>query len=71
MEPIDIAHAALLEAGRPDLADCIIGFEDEQGFYLEVMDELGADELDIVNRAETLARGFVGLPAIDRSAVVS
>ena len=65
MEPIDIAHAALLEAGRPDLADVIIGFDDDGGFYVEVLDwELAAEDLVVIDKAECLARQSVGLPPI-------
>ena len=35
MRAVDVAHAALMEAGRPDLADEILWFEDDGG-YLEV-----------------------------------
>lgn len=68
MEPIDIAHAALLEAGRPDLADGIHGWDDESdGFYLEFDDDI-LDESDWawIDKAETIARQSVGLPPIIR-----
>lgn len=63
MQHIDVAHAALMEAGRPDLAESIKGFEDEDGFYLE-SDEwiLTDDEWDLIIKAEVMARAFVGLP---------
>lgn len=63
MEPIDVAHAALLEAGRSDLAETIEGFEDEDGFYLE-SDEwiLTEDDWAVINKAEALARASAGDP---------
>lgn len=68
MRPIDVAHAALLEAGRRDLADWIHGWEDEDGFYLEFDDDEILDEADwvLIERAENLARQSLGLPPRDR-----
>lgn len=67
MRHIDVAHAALMEAGRPDLAEIIIGFddEDERGFYLEVIDDDGLTEADwkLIGRAEDQARAFIKLVA--------
>ena len=62
LHPIDVAHAALLEAGRPDLAEWIHGWEDEDGFYLEYDDDI-LDESDwaVIDKAETLARQSIGL----------
>lgn len=72
MRPVDVAHAALLEAGRPDLAEMIVWFEDDDGDggYIEVTDFL-VDEADyeVIDRAETLGRRFVGLGPYPRSAV--
>lgn len=63
MTPIDVAHAALLEAGRPDLADGIIWYCDdseEGGGYIEFNDEiLSESDWAIIDRAEALARSFV------------
>lgn len=69
MNCIDIAHAALLEAGRRDLADSIKGFEDEDGFYVE-SDEwvLSDDEWALIDKAETLARMSVGMGPRERGA---
>jgi hypothetical protein len=67
MAPIDVAHAALLEAGRGDLAECVIGFEDEDGFYLELFDDLTTKaDLVVVDRAEAMARRSVGLEPRER-----
>lgn len=69
MTPVDVAHAALMEAGRPDLADVICWFEDEQGGYIEVADEImSEDDYVLIDRAETLARSFVGLEPYPREA---
>lgn len=68
MRHIDVAHAALMEAGRPDLAEIIIGFDDDDGtFYLEVNDDI-LDEADwaLVNKAENLGRQFAGQPPLVR-----
>ena len=63
----DVAHAALLEAGRPDLADEIITYVDEGGPYLEFDEDiLDEDDWALINKAETLGRAAVGLPPIDR-----
>ena len=67
MRAVDIAHAALCEAGRPDLADEILWFEDDGG-YIEVDSEiLNEFEWQLVNRAESLARASLGLPPIERA----
>ena len=67
MRAVDIAHAALCEAGRRDLADEILWFEDDGG-YLEVDSEiLTEDEWQLVNRAESLARASLSLPPIERA----
>lgn len=68
MRHIDVAHAALQEAGRSDLAEGILGWEDEDGFYLEYEDDiLNPDDWVVVDRAETMARAFVGLPPRQRA----
>ncbi len=62
-EEIDIAHAALCEVGRRDLADTIRGYVDEDGFYLECDDWiLSAADWSLIDKAETLARASVGDP---------
>jgi len=64
----NVAHAALLEAGRPDLADEIATYANAiTGPYLE-FDEDILDEADwaLINKAETLGRAAVGLPPINR-----
>lgn len=63
---VDVAHAALMEAGRPDLADVIAWFPDDGG-YIEVNTTL-LDEPDweLIDRAENIARAFIGLPPIER-----
>ena len=73
LRAIDVAHAALMEAGRPDLAESIIGFDDDDGFgfYLEVnLDILDRtptdDDLTLIVKAENLARMSVGMPTIER-----
>ena len=67
MHPVDVAHAALLDVGRPDLAALIVWFDDEHGGYIEVTDEIvSEDDYVLIDRAETLARQFVGLPPYPR-----
>lgn len=62
-----MAHAALMEAGRPDLAEIIVWCDDELGGYIEVNESiLYRTDWEIVDRAETLARQFVGLPPYPR-----
>lgn len=69
MRPVDVAHAALLEAGRPDLAGIIVWVDDELGGYIEVNESiLYRSDWEIVDRAETLARRFVGLAPYPRDA---
>jgi hypothetical protein len=69
MDAIEVACAALFEAGRADLAELVIGFEDEGGFYLEVMDELaGGGDWAVVDRAEALARQSLGQRPLERAA---
>jgi hypothetical protein len=51
-----VAHAALLEAGRPDLADLVRFFRNGDGsLYLEPLDEVAGDDLELMLRAERLA----------------
>ena len=67
MRPVDVVHSALMEAGRPDLADIIVWFDDEYGGYVEVTDEIvSEDDYVLIDRAETLGRQFVGLPPYPR-----
>lgn len=67
MRPVDVAHAALMEAGRPDLAELIVWFDDEHGGYIEVTDEIvSEDDYVLIDRAETLGRQFAGLPPYPR-----
>lgn len=62
MRPVDVAHAALLEAGQPDLAELIVWFDDDEGGYIEVTDEIvSEDDYVLIDRAETLGRRFIGL----------
>lgn len=73
--PVDVAYAALVEAGRPDLAQLVVWYDDEDdsawpgatGGYLEVND-LVLDEADwaLVDKAEVIARASIGLPPLDR-----
>ena len=68
--PVDIAYAALVEAGRPDLALLIVWYDDDDcGGYLEVNDLiLTEDDWDLVDKAEVIARAFIDLPPLDRPA---
>lgn len=67
MRPVDVAHAALMEAGRPDLAELIVWFDDEHGGYIEVTDEIVSEaDYVLIDRAETLGREFVGLAPYPR-----
>ena len=65
--PVDVAYAALVDAGRPDLAQLIVWYDDVDGGYLEVND-LVLNEADwaLVDKAEVIARAFIGLPPLDR-----
>lgn len=52
----DVAAAALREVGRPDLAELVQFFIDDDGsFYLEPMDEVFGTDLALMKRAERLA----------------
>lgn len=54
--PADVAFGALLEAGRPDLAELVHVFTNDDGtFYIEPLDEV-ADPADValIERAEFL-----------------
>jgi hypothetical protein len=69
MQHIDVAHAALMEAGRPDLAESIIGRDDDDGFgfFLEVNDDIMTDdEWALINKAENMARQFIGQSPLER-----
>lgn len=68
MRAVDVAYAALVEVGRPDLANGIAWFdEDWPGGYLEVNEViLGEADWALITRAETIARQSIGLPPIDR-----
>jgi hypothetical protein len=64
---VNVAYAALTEAGRPDLAESVLGFEDEGGFYLEVNDfVLSEDEWALIDKAEQLARHAIGQLPVSR-----
>lgn len=64
--PIDIAYAALLEARRPDLAAEIAWYDDDGG-YIEVNDLILSEaDWQIIDRAEMIARRFIGLPPLER-----
>jgi hypothetical protein len=55
-----VAHAALHEVGRHDLAEISPAFEDVDGsYYLEPLDELNDPDLELVARAEALGRSSV------------
>ena len=58
MTPIDVAYAALCDAGRPDLALLIVWMDDEPGGYIELLDEVSDADGVLVMRAEQLARMF-------------
>jgi hypothetical protein len=69
MTPVDVAGAALCEAGRQDLAQMIVWFDDEHGAYIEVPDYILTEaDWALVDRAETIARMFIGLPPYPRGA---
>lgn len=52
----DRVHMALMEAGRPDLAELVIVFENDDGTpYVELLDECEPDEVALIDRAEHLA----------------
>lgn len=54
---VDITYAALLEAGRPDLANLVQFFEDDDGsLYLEPMDEVSDLDLIVMSKAVFLAQ---------------
>ena len=70
MHPVDVAHAALLDVGRPDLGELIMWFDDEHGGYIEANGRVLTEaEWALVDRAETLARQVVGLGPYPRSGV--
>ncbi len=57
MNPADVAHAALLEAGRPDLAELVHVFENEDGSpYLEYWDDDLPSDNDrrLMNKAQEI-----------------
>lgn len=54
---VDVTYAALQEVGRPDLANLVQFFEDDDGSpYLEPMDEVSAMDMEIMDRAVFLAQ---------------
>jgi len=53
--PVDVAYAALVDAGRPDLATSIVWVDDDGVGYLEAFDELSPSDNALVDRAEQLA----------------
>jgi hypothetical protein len=59
-----VAYAALVEAGRPDLAMSIAWFDEGEAGYLELLDEPADGDAALVEVAqalaiEALARGLV------------
>lgn len=64
MTPADVAHAALLEAGRPDLAGAVVWQWNPDGTgYLELTDHVRTADRWLVDMAEELARAVDGGPA--------
>jgi hypothetical protein len=52
----EIAHAALCDAGRPDLAEIAAWFTNPDGsLYIEPLDELEPEDLALIERAEQIA----------------
>lgn len=52
----DVAYAALLEAGRPDLAELVAFHVDDDGtLYLEPLDDVAGADLELMLKAEGLA----------------
>jgi len=70
--PIDVVDAALMDIGRPDLANIVTWFDEDDGLsgYVEVNDDI-LNEADwaIVDRAEALACQAFGLPVPSRYGV--
>ena len=67
MTPIDVAHAALMEAGRPDLAEIIVWIDEDEWSHIEVTDLIcGEPEWELIDRAENIARAFIGMAPIER-----
>lgn len=61
---VDVAHAALLEVGRSDLAELVCGYVDADGsLYLEPLDEVVGADLALMERAWSLALSAAGLPS--------
>lgn len=52
---VTVARAALLDIGRDDLADAIVWFE-EDGGYIEVLDDVTFADMRLIVRAEELGR---------------
>jgi hypothetical protein len=66
--PADVAHAALIEAGRPDLADRVAWVEEGRDSYLEVDGYISSDaDCTLIDQVENIARASIGLPPIDWS----
>jgi hypothetical protein len=60
LRPVDVAHAVLIESGRPDLAEIIEWWDWEEngetGGFIEVNDDVpDEDDWEVINRAEELA----------------
>jgi hypothetical protein len=52
----DVCHAALIEAGRPELAELVQFFYDDDGRpYLEPIDDVSDADWAVMKRAEELA----------------
>lgn len=56
MNAAEVARAALLEAGRPDLADIVLAFVDDDGaYYLEPLDDVtDPADLELLDRATAI-----------------
>lgn len=62
MTPLDVARAALCEAGRPDLAAIVVWVQADDAAAVEVNDRILTEhEWSIVDRAEVLACSFAGI----------
>lgn len=62
MNRADVAHAALMEAGRPDLANLLMYFQEDDGtWYLEPMDDANLVDMELMIRADLIAIASVGL----------
>ena len=57
LAPVDICHAALMDVGRPDLAELVqFSVNDDGSEYLEPLDEVDdEDDWALMLRAEAIA----------------